>query len=418
MLDANVAIKSKAERRAVKRRRKEHAKVAHPPKPPQQPEFTLYCDESGNTGPDYLNEAQPVHVVAGWLVPKRREHQWNTAVAQLRDENGASELKGARLLGTRRGVEIAARILEVSREHGCIPRSLVAFKKHCLSLRVVEIFLDPASNPDASWLPEGADETRREVATLLWTLTPDRLRSFAEPFRTPDPASWRQILLGFVRDLQAASPEPATEAVVANLVRSFRHAAEPAVLDEIIDGERVGASGWGGGKRYEAMSLNFPAFLHLIRQIDPFLEHMAAVCHVVHDETLQFEAALSQGVETFARIGRVEIRSQDGTPWRLSTGCFRSFKTANSRESLGIQAADVLASCVRLIAHRSVDRVDLSESEEDLAALAMGDNVMAAINKKGRGVPGIGSEDDLGHLHVSVLKATMAYLDRRHSRNR
>ena len=224
MLDANVANKA-----------------AHPPQPPQQPEFTLYCDEAGNTGPDYLNEAQPVHVVAGWLVPKRREHQWNTAVAQLRDENGASELKGARLLGTRRGVEIAARILEVSREHGCIPRSLVAFKKHCLSLRVLEIFLDPASNPDASWLPVGADETRREVASLLWTLTPDRLRSFAEPFRTPDPASWRQILLGFVRDLQAASPaEPATDAVVANLVRSFRRAAETAVLDEIIDGERVG----------------------------------------------------------------------------------------------------------------------------------------------------------------------------------
>ena len=29
----------------------------------------IYCDESGNSGPNYLDEAQPFYVLAGWVVP-------------------------------------------------------------------------------------------------------------------------------------------------------------------------------------------------------------------------------------------------------------------------------------------------------------------------------------------------------------
>lgn len=29
----------------------------------------IYCDESGNDGPNYLNEQSPFYVLAGWVVP-------------------------------------------------------------------------------------------------------------------------------------------------------------------------------------------------------------------------------------------------------------------------------------------------------------------------------------------------------------
>jgi hypothetical protein len=30
----------------------------------------IYCDESGNDGPNYLNEQAPFYVLAGWVVPE------------------------------------------------------------------------------------------------------------------------------------------------------------------------------------------------------------------------------------------------------------------------------------------------------------------------------------------------------------
>ena len=35
--------------------------------------FTFYCDEAGNSGLNYLDLAQPLHVVAGWIVPADAE---------------------------------------------------------------------------------------------------------------------------------------------------------------------------------------------------------------------------------------------------------------------------------------------------------------------------------------------------------
>jgi hypothetical protein len=31
----------------------------------------IYCDESGNDGPNYLNEESPFYVLAGWVVPEK-----------------------------------------------------------------------------------------------------------------------------------------------------------------------------------------------------------------------------------------------------------------------------------------------------------------------------------------------------------
>jgi hypothetical protein len=31
--------------------------------------FQLYCDESGNTGDDFLENNQPIYALTGWIVP-------------------------------------------------------------------------------------------------------------------------------------------------------------------------------------------------------------------------------------------------------------------------------------------------------------------------------------------------------------
>jgi hypothetical protein len=41
---------------------------------------SFYCDEAGNTGPDYMHRDQPVYVLAGVLVPSAKRLFLRTAL--------------------------------------------------------------------------------------------------------------------------------------------------------------------------------------------------------------------------------------------------------------------------------------------------------------------------------------------------
>ena len=376
-------------------------------KGPQPKEFSLYCDEAGNSGLSYLDPAQPVHVIAGWVVPTEREEQWAAEITALRDQQSAPELHGVKLLKTRRGPALAAKILEAGLRNGCLPTSLVAFKGHCLALRVVETFLDPASNPGAAWLPAGANQTRREIATMLWQEVPNAIREFGACFKRPETATWSAAVTAIADALDMGHVAARHGTLVSILGKSLRQSLVPAIMDDIVEEEA--RSVWGTGKRHEAMSLNFPVFLNFMRNLD-MLVHGAQI-DVIHDETLQFEAAFRQAVQLFGQIGAVDVRTEDGTPWRLSPGSYRSFTTLDSKNVIGLQAADIMAASVYKVAKRAHDDEPLSDDEVPLAALALGHEAAFTMTGDFPRLPGMGSEAELARLHGSAFRAAQRYYD-------
>jgi hypothetical protein len=371
-------------------------------------DFTLYCDEAGNSGTNYLDPHQPVHVVAGWLVPARAEPALISSLSELRDKNEGRELHGVKLMKTRQGVKLAIDVLEACLKIGCFPVSLVAFKDHALSLRAVECFLDPVWNPAAEWLPSGANETRRKIATLIWQLAPDAVRAFGGMYKEPDPVTWAVPVRKISAQLADAARLHAEGTLLTRVASSLREAVTEPTLTEIIEREKE-CSSWGHGKRHESMSLNFPVFLNLLRNTDPIIEARRGRCRVVHDETLQFQTAMAQGVSLFRRVGKLDVPSEDGSASRLSAGSFHSFTTGKSKESLPLQAADILASSVFRVAKKSRGGTPLPSHEQPLAALAMGHELPMAITGALPQVPGIGSDDDIVNLHRFVYEATTEY---------
>jgi hypothetical protein len=47
----------------------------------------VYCDESGNSGPNYLDLPQPFYVLAGWLIPDNRVVDVNVTIDKFRNAN-------------------------------------------------------------------------------------------------------------------------------------------------------------------------------------------------------------------------------------------------------------------------------------------------------------------------------------------
>ena len=151
----------------------------------QDRKFVLFCDEAGNTGPNYLDVDQPLHVLAGWLVPRDKERALLDTLKRYRATSQAPELHAHRLWRRNRGKKILLGIIEACAKH-CAPLYTVSYKRSCLALKLIDALMDPMTNPAAAWLPFQMNESRKSTAQLIGRHAPDELTKFGAVFKAMD----------------------------------------------------------------------------------------------------------------------------------------------------------------------------------------------------------------------------------------
>jgi hypothetical protein len=105
----------------------------------------VYADESGNTGPNYLDD-QEFYVLAGWIVPVEKCVDVALVVENfLKNYGSVKELPKIKMKkgGNR---EKAISLIRKLGSLGCVPLYVMAEKKYCLGAHVVEALLDSDSN--------------------------------------------------------------------------------------------------------------------------------------------------------------------------------------------------------------------------------------------------------------------------------
>ena len=158
-------------------------------------------------------------------------------------------------------------------------------KKFSIAGKIVDVFLDPAYNPAASWLPTSALRERKELVTFInETIEYEILRDFAIAYR--DPTGSRVLISNVLERLVGA-----IGTLRPQLVSAFRGAM--VALDEIIRSEDYQALGLGA--HYEYASLNLPAFSQFVRKCDMILEVYRPTRGIlVHDNQTGIPARLQR----------------------------------------------------------------------------------------------------------------------------
>ena len=107
-------------------------------------EWTLYLDESGNTGTNMFDDNQPFYVYAGWLINKDDENKVISYIKESFSRVKAQELKSINIL--KRYRPQLYKFLLNSIEQGMHPFYFVFEKKHYVCCKIVETFFDYAHN--------------------------------------------------------------------------------------------------------------------------------------------------------------------------------------------------------------------------------------------------------------------------------
>ena len=298
--------------------------------------FSLFLDESGHAGINYLDADQPFHTVAGVLVQDDR-------LASFRRGMGGSltrpqgEVKGSQLMRSANGQKRAIDVLAAVGRHGGVPFFVMMERRFALLLKLVEVFLDTAHQDDADWLPNSDIAGRREVTEVLAAKVPQTVVDrFATEYRAPTRAGFEAVLKGVIDALDHG-----------RIRSSFQGAlrALPTIVEAETYGDETTRHGdWAG--------LNVPAFCHAVRLVDRFMDPLEDTFRVVHDQTAQFESLFKRALAALSHPGaeQPDMMLPDGDVVRLALQNCSGFEINDSKHEIGIRAADVLAASVSRVA--------------------------------------------------------------------
>ncbi len=309
-------------------------------------EWALYCDESGNTGKNFADRAQPVFIEAGWYL----RHDESAAIAkrieelEKRDGYSKAEVKGAKLLKSPKGRRF---LRSVSEEMGlcAIPYFYLVEKRYAICAKLVESLFDPSYNPAVS-------------NEELWD--PDARQEIAQNFyEAPD-----NLIYGF----GAAYREKNAEAVCDNAERWLAHfrakaaaelekrvAAVLPVLKEEIEGEFRAYGGTPTG--YD--SLNMPIWVMIFQDME---HHFPDPCDVIHDRIVEFQDCFKHTYEMLRGGSRSALIFNDGRKFTSGLRKVTSLSFAESETQPLIRAADCIAASTREFAWRAFNDEPVDEN--------------------------------------------------------
>ena len=316
----------------------------------------VFCDESGNTGPNYLDQNQPFYTLAGWVVPDEAVVDAAVAVEAARKSTcpQRQELKASSFLQTERARLSAVELFRKLGTLGCVPLYVIGEKRYCLSARIVDSFCDPLYNPLLTHGFSRDSAAKSELANLIYQKASDEaLSAFESAYRRPNRLSLESALNALTDSARKSMcPEVAVllEGVLPRL---------DALVDDEMDTGVIGRVG---------TALNMPVlvmFLMLVENLAVATGDPAPI--IVHDEQHLYGPGYAEIVKVHRGFRHALAGLAPGNSMRAHPNGITRFEMGDSRSRTLLQAADVLAGSIGYLLDKSRRNTELTGSEKALS---------------------------------------------------
>lgn len=296
-------------------------------------EYTVFCDESGNSGGNYLDVDQPFFIEAGWIVPVSQLNNVKSIEDCAKKLNVTDEIHGKNLIRNRRNQRIFTELFIELGKQGCTPTFVFAEKKYCVSAKIIETLFDPVYNELTGNEYTYDNKMKKEKAELFYTLPFDILRDFATAYEAKDISLMSESIKNISENVTIRGEVELSKQILESLkyIEENMHTEK-----QVIDSQP---------KKVMA-SLNVPIFASLNNMLKKFGRSIDAELTLIHDETKQFREAYPETFNIFAHAKQTEFQLTDGNSIVLGFKKLKKFEFCNSKNNYWIQAADMLSSAL------------------------------------------------------------------------
>ncbi|MFB4321687.1 DUF3800 domain-containing protein [Priestia sp. BR_2] len=158
--------------------------------------YSVYFDEYGNTGNNYLDLNQRYFILAGWIIPEPiTDELRNNVMDAVRNYNkNLREIKGKKLLESHKGRVFLVAVLLKLIECGCKPIVSICDKSFVLAAKFAYL-LDDCVDPKLlhKFNLIISAENRIKFAKLIQNKCKDELQEFGKLLRQPDTESLNNV---------------------------------------------------------------------------------------------------------------------------------------------------------------------------------------------------------------------------------
>lgn len=286
--------------------------------------FSAYIDESGNSGRNYLDAAQPFYVLGGWAIGsdkldgcRRRMEEWEARFAPR-----GAEIKSASVLKRKDGISRSLDIFEALLSEGAVPTCCVFEKRFGICMNLTETFFPGKPATMVGSFPLTDARSRSELAETLFAIVSNELMiRFALAVHARDIAAFAQVRDDLRDELLAAGaalPAAQIASVPVDLLADFPFMGSNAVN-----------------------SINATVFHSQLM----LLEHL---CHLreekswnlFHDEIASFEEVLRFTLDHSTKMPDTTIRQSNGLTLYLGKLRLNELQFVGSAGEALIRCAD------------------------------------------------------------------------------
>jgi len=320
--------------------------------------YDIFCDESGNTGTNYLDPNQPLYVLSGWMVERNLSYRAKNRVQDLKEKNfpQAQELKGSKLLKSSKGKSFCSNLIfgEMGDAH-CIPFFIIAEKRYAVAAKMVESFLDSEYNERINTAFSWMNAQKKQIAEIIYDVSDGSIEKYAEAHKRPEFSTIKESYLLLLNELEE------------NGYKDLVYAVEGVKdnLHEVLDEETHTLQ---AVEKNAMHTLNYPVFVSFIQLIEKFSRTTNfKKVRMFHDEVAQFEKAYPEIFSLYSNSkSQEEFILENGASILFSTDKIKTFQMEDSKRSLMIQAADVLSSTLN---YHFTKLYNDEEVEQELAGI-------------------------------------------------
>ncbi len=291
--------------------------------------FTLFCDESGNTGPQFDSVDQPLYTEGGWLVDDRNQAALEELFLSLESRHRfTAKTKATRLKDSPAGRACLLEVIEALAERAT-PFYYVVEKRYFICAKAVATYFDPNYNPLIDETEAHDPDRRKARAEALYAAPQDVISGFARAFRNRDPLGLRAVGELWASALGAHGH--------AGLAVQLRHALPGIEANMRAEFTNLAAHFPRG---YD--TLNAPA----VAQVCQLLEQYAVPSRIIHDQCGPHEAIYRHLFNFCRDAPHSVLRRPDGSIDVRGFQFLRDLEFGDSEVMPLLRAADyLLASC-------------------------------------------------------------------------
>lgn len=307
---------------------------------------TFYCDESGNTGTNWLDPAQPFFIYGGWLILDEKKSSVISEVSTIFKKYPGTEIKSTRFFKMGKANDYFKRLFDYMLSVPAFPIFTISYKSYTVALKIVETFFDPAYNHSLKNQIIWDIDVKKQISEVIKNSTV--IFDFGHLIHSG------KLTLNEMRKIKRELSN--LFLLAPNISNSIKKLSDRD-LQEMLDEFNTPNT---------SRTLTIPSLNLLMQLLQKFSEICNIETAIVHDNIRGYDDLLEKIRKIYLSKGKTQVLQSEYFQWYSKLPNISKLNLVDSKDNLLIQISDLL--CGFLL--RCFQKVDkdtmLSANEKEI----------------------------------------------------